>query len=95
MDDDPILAAIRMAESAQQTSLQPSATPLQDAIDRLGDHGEGFELDVGRDQAGHAGVKAEVSKDLGKGWSVGAAASWVKDMGYAAWGKVKWSPKSK
>jgi hypothetical protein len=86
MTDDPLFGA---------PVLQPSATPLHDAIDKLGQNGEGFELDAGRDTAGHVGVTAEVDKDLGKGWSVGAAAQWMKDAGWAAWGKVKWTPKSK
>jgi hypothetical protein len=94
VDDDPILASMRMTEAARQRELQPSATPLKDAIDRLGENGDGLALDVGRDTSGHAGVVVEGSKTLGKGWSIGGAFSYVRDAGYAAWGKVRWTPKS-
>lgn len=77
------------------SDMQPSATPLQDGLDKIGQKGEGFELDAGRDQGGHTGVTAEGFKDVGKGWSVGGTVSWMKDLGWAAWGKVRWSPKSK
>lgn len=75
--------------------LQPSPTPLKDGIDKIGRGGEGFELEGGRDSAGHLGGTVEAFKEVGKGWSVGAAASWFKDAGYAVWGKIVWSPKSK
>lgn len=88
--DDPILAAMR---ARQEFDLpQPSAHPLQDGIDRIGQRGEGFELGAGTVN-GKVGVQAEGFKNVGRGWSVGGAVSYVKDMGAAAWGKVKWTPK--
>ena len=89
MNDDEILAGLREIDRVQ------SATPLQDAIDKLGADGDGLEVDVGRDQAGHAGVSLEGSKTLGKDWSVAGAVQWAKDVGYAAIGKVKWTPRGK
>lgn len=86
MTDDPILAGMREIDAAQ-------STPLHDALDRLGTSGEGLELDAARDPAGHVGVTVEATKDLGKGWTVSGAASYVKDMGYAAMGKLRWTPK--
>lgn len=69
-------------------------TPLQDALDKLGTSGgDGLEFDVGKDAAGHVGASVEASKELGKGWSVAAAAQWAKDVGYAVMGKLKWTPK--
>jgi len=70
-----------------------SDTPLHDAIEKLGTSGEGLELDVGKDAAGHLGASVEASKDLGKGWSIAAAAQWAKDFGYSVIGKVRWTPK--
>lgn len=67
-------------------------TPLQDAIDKMGTSGDGLELEVGRDSRGHAGATFEATKTKGA-WSAGAAVQWVKDAGFAAWGRVKWSPK--
>jgi hypothetical protein len=84
--DDPILISQRHIVDAQ-------STPFKDALDKLGTSGEGFELDAGRDAAGHIGATVEATKDLGRGWSVAAAASWAKDLGYAAMGKLTWKPK--
>lgn len=39
------------------------------------------------------GAAAQVSKDLGKGWSVGAAAQWAKDTGYAVAAVFGWKGK--
>lgn len=88
MTDDPILAGLREIDAAQ-------ATPLHDALNKLGTSGEGFELDASKDQAGHVGVSVEATKDLGKGWTIAGAASYVKDLGYAAMGKLTWTPKQK
>lgn len=73
-----------------QFGLQPS--PLRDLSSRP--LREGFELDAGV-QGTQAAVKAEGAVDVGKGWSVGGAVSWVKGAGAAAWGKVVWTPKPK
>ncbi len=71
----------------------PLSTTLHDAIDKIGTDGDGLEFDVGRDPEGHAGASVEASKTIGKGWSVAAAAQWMKDVGYSVVGKVKWTPK--
>lgn len=70
-------------------------TPLQDALDQIGTSGEGLVLDASRTQSGQIGVSVEATKDLGKGWTVSAAAQWAKDAGYAAMGKLRWAPAKK
>lgn len=84
--DDELLAGLRQIDKA-------NATPLHDALTKLGTSGDGLEIAGGRDRAGHVGVSASVTKDLGKGWSIAAAAQWAKDAGYAALGKLSWKPK--
>lgn len=71
----------------------PREHPLQDALDQLGTSGEGLALDASRDQAGHVGVTVEGTKHLGKSWTVSAAAQWAKGVGYAAIGKLRWTPR--
>lgn len=81
MNDDAIL---------QQ---QIDATPLHDALAKLGTGGEGVELGGSRDQQGHVVVEAEATSGTWKGWSASAAFQWAKESGYAALGKLSWKPK--
>jgi hypothetical protein len=85
---DEVLVGLREIDRA-------STTPLQDAIDKLGADGDGLELSGGRDARGGARGQFEATKTWGaeREWSVAAAVAWAKDMGYAAMGKLKWSPK--
>ncbi len=72
-----------------------NATPLRDAIDKLGTSGDGLELSAERDVRGDTRAQLEATKTWGaeREWSVAAAVAWAKDMGYSAMGKLKWSPK--
>ncbi len=37
-----------------------------------------------------SGVSGQVSKPLGKGWSIGATGQWVKDAGYSVAAVLGW-----
>lgn len=88
MSDDEILAGLRRIDAAK-------ATPFQDAIDKLGESGDGLELHVGADDRGNAGVGLEATKTFGKNktWSASAAVAWAKATGAAVMGKLTWKPK--
>lgn len=88
MSDDEILTGLREISRA-------NATPLHDALDRIGTHGEGFELDAARTTDGRISAEASGTKALGKGWTVSGGIQWAKDTGAAALGKLTWTPKQK
>lgn len=68
-------------------------TPLQDAIDKLGTSGEGFELDAARTDAGAVSIEAAGTKYLGKGWSLSGGVAYAQHA-WAAVGKLMWKPKA-
>lgn len=81
---DEILAGLREIDRA-------NSTPLHDAVDRIGTHGEGFELDARRDKSGAIEGEAEGAKALGKGWSLAGGIGYAKEQWYAL-GKLIWRP---
>jgi hypothetical protein len=82
---DEILTGLREIDRANDT-------PLRDAVERIGTHGEGFELDARRDSNGHIEATAEGTKTLGGGWSISAGVAYAKEQWYAL-GKLIWTPK--
>jgi len=60
-------------------------TPIGDALKKLDDlPANELALDVSKDA-----VEADVSKDLGKGWSVGASARWTYDKSVDVAARIK------
>jgi hypothetical protein len=85
MSDDEILAGLREIDRA-------NSTPLHDAVDRIGTHGDGFELDARRGADGTVEATAEGTKTLGGGWTIAAGVAYAQRQWYAL-GKLIWSPK--
>jgi hypothetical protein len=83
---DEILTGLREIDHA-------NATPLHDALDRLGQHGDGLEIGGARTKDGDISAEAGVTKTIGKGWSVAGGAQYVSDT-WTALGKLMWRPKS-
>jgi hypothetical protein len=71
-------------------------TPLKDAIAKMDAFPEN-EVTIGGvyEQGGDAGGMIEGQKDIGKpgGWSMAAAAQWMKKAGWRATGVLKWKGK--
>ena len=69
-----------------------SETPIQDALARLEQSGEGLDVTVTKPSTGPTTVTATATKHLGKGWTARGAVQWAKDR-WAALGSVTWRPK--
>jgi hypothetical protein len=69
-----------------------SDTPIQDALARLADGGDGLDVTVTKPSDGATTVTATATKRLGKAWTASGAVQWAKDR-WAALGSVTWRPK--
>lgn len=70
-----------------------TSTPLGDAIDRIGEGGEGFDLTVTAENDQKPTVSAGGWFDFGKRdqFGAGGAVQWAKDA-WTAIGKFRWRP---
>jgi hypothetical protein len=69
-----------------------SDTPIQDALARLEESGDGLDVTVTKPSNGPTAVTATATKRLGKGWTASGAVRWAKDQ-WAALGSLTWRSK--
>ena len=67
-----------------------SDTPIKDALDQLGNSGDGFTFTAAHDKK-DTQVATEISVSPGK-WTMSAAWAYTKQLGHTALGKITWRP---